>query len=112
MTIVFVTTLAVACAAICVWLAVRIVNRKERWAKWSLAAVVGAPVLYIASLGPACWLFANNRLSYRQFDYAYGPLVDLAVDGPNIVQGPLRSWVTLCHGGDGLLIAQILRGFS
>jgi hypothetical protein len=46
----------VAFAAFCVWLAVRIINRRERWAKWTLAVVVGMPVLYVASFGPACWL--------------------------------------------------------
>src|SRR5262245_7492771 len=49
-------TLAVAFAAFCVWLTVRIANRKERWAKWTLAGVVGMPVLYVASFGPVCWI--------------------------------------------------------
>jgi hypothetical protein len=45
-----------AFAAFCVWLTVRIVNRHERWAKWTLAAVVaGLPVLYVLSFGAACW---------------------------------------------------------
>jgi hypothetical protein len=39
--------LAVAFAAFCVWLTVRIVNRRERWAKWTLTAV-----LAVAFLGP------------------------------------------------------------
>src|SRR5580765_2198488 len=38
------STFAVAFAACCVWLTVRIVNRRERWAKWTLAAVVGQPL--------------------------------------------------------------------
>jgi hypothetical protein len=34
----------------------------ERWAKWTLAAtIVGPPVLYVLSFGPACWL--NERTS-------------------------------------------------
>ena len=45
--------LAVAFAAFCIWLTVRIVNRREQWAKWTLAAVVGLPVLYVLSFGPA-----------------------------------------------------------
>jgi hypothetical protein len=32
--------LAVAFGALCVWLTVRIVNRRERWAKWTLAAAI------------------------------------------------------------------------
>jgi len=47
---------AVVFAAFCVWLTVRIVNRRERWAKWTLAASVGLPALYAASFGPACWV--------------------------------------------------------
>jgi hypothetical protein len=50
-------TLAVAFAAFCVWLTVRIVNRRERWAKWTIATAMGVPVLYVVSFGPACcWL--------------------------------------------------------
>lgn len=54
--------LAVAFAAFCVWLAVRIVNRGERWAKWTLVGTtVSIPVLCVGSLGPVCWKMAPNR---------------------------------------------------
>ena len=46
----------VAFAALCVWLAVRIVNRRERWAKRMFAAMIALPMLYVAGLGPACWI--------------------------------------------------------
>ena len=47
----------IAFAAFCVWLTVRIVNRRERWAKWMAAGVV---VLgYPLSFGPVAWLLAN-----------------------------------------------------
>jgi hypothetical protein len=53
--------LAVAFAAFCVWLAVRIFNRRERWAKRTTVAVVAAlPILYLASFGPACWWMAKT----------------------------------------------------
>ena len=55
-------TLAVAFAAFCVWLIVRIVNRRERWAKWTLAATLAVPVLYVASFGPASWLSSRANL--------------------------------------------------
>ena len=51
---------AVAFAAFCVWLTVRIVNRRERWAKWTLAAVVGVPMLYVATFGPWCWIVSHR----------------------------------------------------
>jgi hypothetical protein len=44
-------TLAVAFAAFCVWLTVRIVNRRERWATWTavlLAVVAGYPMSLLA----------------------------------------------------------------
>ncbi|MBI3866090.1 MAG: hypothetical protein HY290_29785 [Planctomycetia bacterium] len=55
-------TLAVTFAAFGIWLTVRIVNRKERWAKWTLAGVVGVPVLYVATWGPAICLCTRLRL--------------------------------------------------
>jgi len=44
MSIVF-TALAVAFAAFCVWLTVRIVNRREKWTKWTLTAVLAVAFL-------------------------------------------------------------------
>jgi len=50
--------LAVGFAAFCVWLAVRIVNRQERWAKWMLAA---APML-VVFLYPIAYLLLMDPL--------------------------------------------------
>ena len=48
--------LAVAYAAFCIWLMVRIINRRERWAKWTLAAILGYPVLLSAWIAIVDWL--------------------------------------------------------
>jgi hypothetical protein len=48
----------VAFAAICILLTARIVNR-QRWAKWSLAGVIGVLLLYAVSFGPACWISSH-----------------------------------------------------
>jgi len=53
--------LGVAFAAIFVWLGVRILNRRERWAMLTAAAMVGLPVLYIVSFGPACWVSSREE---------------------------------------------------
>jgi nitrate reductase NapE component len=45
-----------AFGAFCVWLAVRIFNRRERWAKRTALGLVIAVVVYPLSFGPACWL--------------------------------------------------------
>jgi hypothetical protein len=51
-----------AFAAFCLWLTVRIVNRRERWAKWTLATVVGVPVLYAAGFAPLFWIDAQAHV--------------------------------------------------
>src|SRR5436189_311270 len=66
--------LAVVLAAFCVWLTVRIVNRREGWAKWALATMIGMPALYVASFGPACWLGDRDMLSDELIDYVFEPL--------------------------------------
>jgi hypothetical protein len=84
MTILF-PTLAIAFAAFCVWLTVRIVNRRERWAKWTLAFVIGVPVLYVLSVGPAAWLNTRQLIpeplnsARRHFYY---PIHWLECNGP------------------------------
>jgi hypothetical protein len=55
MTIV-VSSLAVAFASVCIWLTIRFVNRRERWAKKTLVAIIAVPMLYLLSFGPACWI--------------------------------------------------------
>lgn len=61
MAIVFVA-FGAAYAAVAVWLTVRIINRRERWAKRTAAALVGLSVLYVLSSGPMqCVAFRSRR---------------------------------------------------
>ncbi len=69
------STLAVAIAAFCVWLTVRIVNRRERWAKWTLASMAGVPVLYVASFGPIVWLADRNIISRPHAAEIISPII-------------------------------------
>jgi hypothetical protein len=66
---------AVVLAAFCVWLGVRIINRRERWAKLTLAVVVGLPVLYVASFGPACWIASRTEIGIGLLQIVYHPLI-------------------------------------
>jgi hypothetical protein len=59
---ILVPALAVAFVAVCVWLTVRVVNRRERRAKWTLAVLIGLPVVYVLSFGPVCWITTRPRL--------------------------------------------------
>jgi hypothetical protein len=93
MTVLF-PALAVTFAALCVWLVVRIINRRERWAKWTLAAVVGVPVLYVASFGPACWIYSRDDHDDSLSDF-YLPMGLLFAHGPRFIIRPVHSWARL-----------------
>ena len=56
--------MTVAFAALGTWLTVRVVNRREKWAKRSLAVLAALPVLYLLSFGPACWI--SSRMNLRE----------------------------------------------
>jgi hypothetical protein len=89
--------LSVAFAAFCIWLTVRVVNWRERWAKWTLAVAVGPPLLYVASFGPACRWIPESYLSR-----IYQPCETLALDGPAQIRKPIRWYVNACGGGSYL----------
>jgi hypothetical protein len=77
-------TLAIAFAAFCVWLAVRIVNRRERWAKW-LAAGLMLVVMYPLSSGPSRWVLVkagDPRWLTTPYIAVYSPLYTALARGP------------------------------
>ncbi len=82
--------LGVSFAAFCVWLGVRIINRRERWAKWTLAVAIGLPVLYVASFGPAGWAFSRvgggDDADYI-LAFIYHPIVGAWYDDPGGIGG-------------------------
>src|SRR4029078_8555720 len=82
----------VACAAFVVLLVVRIVNRRERWAKWTLAGVIGVPVLYVLSFGPACLMCENGILGQRTAWLAFRPLTWLANQRRSVVSHVLCTY--------------------
>jgi len=90
------TVLSVAFAALCVWLTVRTVNRRERWAKRMLAALlVGTPVLYVASFGPAIWLTKLDSPWAPQTAAIYWPLGRALVNAPEVIREPLGWYAGL-----------------
>jgi len=88
--------LAIAFAAFCVWLAMRIVNRRERWAKRTLAVTVGLAVLYVASFGPACWLCEKSILPQKLAWIVCRPMTWLCVHGPTPIKEVVRSYAKAC----------------
>jgi len=57
--------LGISLAAFCVWLAVRLVNRRERWAKWTGLVIGIALIGYPLSIGPAGWLLNRDGTPLR-----------------------------------------------
>lgn len=57
--------MGVAFAAVCIWLTVRIINRRERWAKRTLAAVI--ILAYPFCAGQLLWLGQSNWIPSGYF---------------------------------------------
>jgi hypothetical protein len=98
--IVLLRALAATFAAFCIWLTVRIVNRRERWAKWTLVgAIIGAPVLYVASFGPVCWWFADRERAgdvvINTAPNLYWPIGWLAGNGPAPLPSAINWYGTI-----------------
>jgi hypothetical protein len=81
----------VAFAAFCVLLAVRITNRRERWAKWTAAALLGVPVLYVVGFGPACWLRDRDLLPEEAITI-YLPVARACVSSQSLVVRRAMFW--------------------
>src|SRR5262249_25893692 len=55
---------------------------------WIVALLIGLPVLYVASFGPACWLFGRGILPCELTIDAYRPLIHLSFS-----QAPISGWL-------------------
>jgi hypothetical protein len=98
--------LGVAFAAFCVWLTVRIFNRRERWAKWTMVGLVVVFIAYPLGFGLATWLVTEmldrdpdpQRVNARWDAYTliYGPMLQMEADGPQPIRGmiawSMRFW--------------------
>ncbi len=81
-------------------------DRKTSVWPWTMAILIGAPVLYVASFGPACRLAAENISLTERLMIIYKPCLDLALDGPSMAREPLELWVRICGGDWYLAIEQ------
>jgi hypothetical protein len=83
-------------AAFCVWLSVRIVNRRENWAKRLAVVLVVVLAAYPLSWGPAISITARSRDSthdaYREF---YSPITWIYWNGPDPVHDALFWYAAL-----------------
>jgi hypothetical protein len=92
-----------AFGALCVWLTVRIINRREPWAKWALGATIGVPLLYVLSFGPACNLASRQALSRQQIRVAYKPVLFVAWNARWQVGDIIVGYVDCCGGAETIM---------
>jgi hypothetical protein len=79
MTIV-VPALGMTVAAFAVWLEVRIVNRRERWAKRTALGFVATLIAYPLSFGPVCWAHSRMLAGTAVIEVVYAPIIIYAAD--------------------------------
>jgi hypothetical protein len=92
------TILGIAFAAACVWLAVRLVNRREKpgVGLWAAVVVIAVLVGYPLSIGPACWV--KDRYSPESkfmLGDAYRPIIWTADRCPEFVKAGLRWYLSV-----------------
>ncbi len=90
----------VAFAAFCVWLTVRVVNRREKWAKrTAVVLTVLMTLAYPLSVGPGQWLAEQWGIPLNVVKAFYAPLEFIVVYiTPESVNAPYRaynSWWTM-----------------
>jgi hypothetical protein len=92
------TLMVIGWGAMIIWLIVRFVNRRERWARRILSAAIGLPIVYVVSLGPACWV--TSRLGgYRAVAWVYSPLLSTFHGQDPKTQSPYFHMLGSMRGG-------------
>ena len=74
-------------------------DRKKPLWPWIVGLLIGLPVLYVASFGPACWISsrigAHKGFVVDAVQLVYQPVLRLGVEGPDSVRRGIEWWVTL-----------------
>ena len=67
--------LALTFVALCLWLTLRIYNRRERRAKFMVAWLPVLPVIYVLSFLPACWMARRGIIWPKAVAHTYRPVI-------------------------------------
>jgi len=117
---VIISSLCLAFVAFIVWLTVRFVNRRERWAKRTGMILVALLVLYPLSFGPGCWWLSKPQerhgkggtwIEYES-PYAYWPIGWIACNGPESLKQRIVWYAKLLAGDRELALQTAPRGGS
>jgi len=75
-------------------------ERKRPVWPWVAFLLIGLPVLYVASFGPACWAMDCTRQGHRVVAAVYRPLLWLAVSGPSALSIAIFRYARLYADDD------------
>jgi hypothetical protein len=89
--LIVIPALGAALATFCIWLTVRVINRKERWATRAIILLAGMPLTYALSLPPAAWLVNKRAIPLRSAAIFYNPILRQVGKSPEWI----RSCATL-----------------
>jgi len=84
-------TLSLMLAAFAVWLGVRLVNRRQSWAKRTAMVLFAVLIGYPLSIRPACWLVQMEVVHLNSVAHAYCPVILLLEGAPRPVYW-LAKW--------------------
>jgi hypothetical protein len=92
-------------SALFIWLAVRLINRRERWSKRTAIALAVLLSIYLLSFGPACWWIADRSFGYyyRMAPICYWPIGRIALRGPEPIRNAI-CWYAKAGNSESLLI--------
>ena len=67
-------------------------ERKPLW-PWIAALLIGLPLLYVVSFGPACWVTSRSNVTRHEFlDSIYWPLGHVMYEGWPVLT-PALAWL-------------------
>jgi hypothetical protein len=93
------SALGVVLTTFSVWLTVRLVNKRERWAKRTAVALIVALVVYPLSLGPLVWASTHGLIRSETHNWiaghVYAPVLWAWRDGPDFLKVIFREYVNL-----------------
>lgn len=69
-------------------------GKKPGWAFWTTLVLVGVPVLYVASFGPACWIVSRTPEQCFQSE-VYLPIGWMISHSPSWIGGALKAYAAV-----------------
>jgi hypothetical protein len=80
-------------------------ERKSHVWPWIAALLIGLPVLYVTSFGPACWISSRVEPSGETVSLIYRPVAWAIWNGPDWITNPIGDYgYSLSAEGTSLMV--------